>query len=137
MVLLHVLPEEAQVTEAMDYLLRVARELLGDASRWRCEVAVSRSVSASILDVATPEGADLIAMYNQDDHNLVSLLKGGTTANVRLWAPIEVKVSGFRNSLSMYPQRLAAWKGVSSRKPTYSKASLKIRETRWLHLSRG
>lgn len=93
-VLLQVVKGESQATAAMAYLQSVGRELLGELKEWRPEVKVGGSVFTEVLDLATKEGVDFIAIYQGDGNRMVNAFKGGTTENLRLWSPVEVKVFG-------------------------------------------
>ena len=67
--------------------------LLGDGSdRWRCEVVIAESVPEGIVDFATREDVDHIAMYTHDRKGLAKLIKGSIAEKVQKKAPIEVQV---------------------------------------------
>src|SRR5918996_1263607 len=102
-ILLRVVSEESQINETKKYLEKVGQELLGGSRHWRYEVKVGRSVLNEVLDAATREGVDLIAMYGENDGNLANALLGSTTANVRLYSPVEVKVFGPQETQASSP----------------------------------
>jgi nucleotide-binding universal stress UspA family protein len=101
-ILVHIISGETERTEAIRHLQEVAGRLGEDSRRWRYEVAVSRSVSQGILDVARREGVDLIAMYTHT-HRGWARLMNTVAGDVQLWSPIEVKVFGPQELLAQAP----------------------------------
>jgi len=108
-VLLHVLPpfksqgvgehvvlgtqlEETERAKALAYLKRIVSQLGDGSDRWRCEVVVTSSVAAGIVDLATREEVELIAMYTHDRKGLAKLIKGSIAEKVQKKAPIEVQI---------------------------------------------
>ena len=75
--------EEADRYEAMGYLKAVARQQNEDSRRWRCEVAVSTSVSEGIVNLAARERVDLIAMYTHDCRLLARHVKRSIAGEVQ------------------------------------------------------
>ena len=88
--------EEADRYQAMGYLKAVARQQNGDSRKWRCEVAVSTSVSEGIVNLAARERVDLIAMYTHDRRLLARHVKRSIAGEVRRKASTEVRVFGAR-----------------------------------------
>ncbi len=84
--------EEAMRSQAMVYLIRVMNQLGETTGNWRCEVAVSGSVSEGIVDFAVREGVDLIGMYTHDRKGLSKLIRGSVAEKVRRRAPVDVQV---------------------------------------------
>ena len=58
--------EEVSRQEAIGYLKALTRKKKSDSRTWRCDVAVSDSVSDGIVNLAGREKVDLIAMYTHD-----------------------------------------------------------------------
>ena len=86
--------EDSNRHEALGYLRTVARQNGSDSSRWRCEVAVSDSVSDGIANSADRERADLIAMYTHDRNLLARHVKRSVAREVQRKASTEVRVFG-------------------------------------------
>jgi CRP-like cAMP-binding protein/nucleotide-binding universal stress UspA family protein len=84
--------EAADRYEAMGYLKAIARQQGGDSNRWRCEVAVSSSISDGIVNFARRENADLIAMYTHDHELLTRRVKRSIAREVQRKTSIEVRV---------------------------------------------
>ncbi len=84
--------EEAERTKEMGYLRGVVRQLGGQTDRFRCQVAVSKSVAEGITGTATQEGVDLIAMYTHDRKGLARLIRGSIAKRVERGSPTEVRV---------------------------------------------
>ncbi len=87
--------ETEKSDEALSYLRSVVCRLGGDPDRWdqwRCSVVVSNNVSQSILECASRESVDLIAMYDRDGGGIARFVKGGIASEVQRRALMEVKV---------------------------------------------
>ena len=84
--------EKDQRTNAMNFLGYFAEQLNQSLGRWRCEVAVSKSVAEGIVDFAVREEVDLIAMFTHDRKGLAKLIKGSIAEKVQQGSPIEVRV---------------------------------------------
>lgn len=104
-ILLQAVREASETTPAMEYLQGVGREFLGGSKLWRAEVKVGRSVFTEVLDLADKEGVDFIAIYQGEGNRMVNAFKGGTTENLLLWSPVEVKVFGPREIVSSAQSR--------------------------------
>ena len=82
--------EEGERERVMVDLTRISNEL-GEASiKSSCAVEVSKSVAECIVNYASKEGVDLIAMYTHGRTGLAKLLKGSVTENVKKRAAVEV-----------------------------------------------
>lgn len=84
--------EENERSKLMSYCRTLVDRIGGGSVRWRCEVAISESVPKGIVDFATQEGVELIAMYTHDRKGIARLVKGSIAQDVRRRSPIEVKV---------------------------------------------
>ena len=84
--------EEAERAYALNYLRHAARQEGEAPGQWRCEVIIAGSVGAGIVDFATWEGADLIAMYTHDRKGLARLFKGSIASDVQRTATTEVRL---------------------------------------------
>ena len=84
--------EETQRSNAMSYCDTALGRLGGSPGRLRCEAIVSHSVSQGIVDFASREDIDLIAMYTHDRKGLAALVKRSVAKDVQRKARIEVKV---------------------------------------------
>ena len=83
---------ESEWSRALNYLQGVAF-LLGDPRfQWRCEVVSNRSACQGIVDFATVENVDAIAMYTHDRRGLVGLIKKSIARDVERLTPMDVKV---------------------------------------------
>jgi CRP-like cAMP-binding protein/nucleotide-binding universal stress UspA family protein len=108
-ILLHVLPvfpamtmgdfvqpgtqrEEAERERMLSYMRGVLDRVGGPPGRRRCEVVVSKSVVDGIIDFASREKVDLIAMYTHDRTGLARLVRGSVAEKVRRTLPIEVQL---------------------------------------------
>ena len=83
---------EVERSKAMGYLRDAARRMGVEGVGMRCEVAVADSVSEGIVEFATKEEADLIAMYTHDRKGLARLIKGSIARDVQRKVPMAVKV---------------------------------------------
>ena len=82
--------EESERLTALSYLKGViGRE--GSSEKWSSETIISKSVADGIIDVASRENADLIAMYHHKRGGLTRILKGSTTKGVIRHASVEVR----------------------------------------------
>jgi nucleotide-binding universal stress UspA family protein len=95
--------EEAQRTEALDYLRGVVQRLGGSPGQWSCEAYISKSVPEGISTVAEREEVDLIAMYTHDRKGLARLLRGSVAQKVKQKSPVEVRVFSPRELVSTSP----------------------------------
>lgn len=86
--------EEASRLEAIGYLKALTRNKKGDARTWRCDVAVSNSVSDGIVNLAGLAKVDLIAMYTHNPRLLARHVKRSIAREVQLKASTEVRVIG-------------------------------------------
>jgi len=84
--------EESERAKSLGYLKRIASQLGDGSERWHCEVVVANSVAEGIIDFATREEVDHIAMYTHDRKGLAKLIKGSIAEKVQKKAPIEVQV---------------------------------------------
>ena len=86
--------EEDERSKARVYLKTVIDRLGGDPDRWRSETIVSSSVAQGIVDVATRERVDLIAMYTHDRHGIAKRfqVQRSVAKGVQSRAPMEVRV---------------------------------------------
>jgi nucleotide-binding universal stress UspA family protein len=84
--------EENERHEAIRYLHKVTRQYGDDSDQWRCEAIVSMSVAERIVDIASNEEVDLIAMYIDDRELLEGLVNEGVTCEVERMASSEVRV---------------------------------------------
>jgi nucleotide-binding universal stress UspA family protein len=84
--------EASERAEALSYLHGVRDRHGGDPARWRCEVAIHKSIAQAILDYSMREGVQTIAMYTHDRKGLARLLKGSIASDVSRRAAIEVRV---------------------------------------------
>ncbi len=84
--------EEAERTEALNYLRRVIHDLGGSPGQWSCEAFVSKSVPEGIGSVAVRDQVDLIAMYTHDRRGLARLIHGSVAEKVKQNALVEVRV---------------------------------------------
>ena len=64
-------------------LTRISNELGEVSIKSSCAVEVSKSVAECIVNYASKEGVDLIAMYTHGRTGLAKLLKGSVTENVK------------------------------------------------------
>ena len=86
--------EEGEKERVMVELTRLSNEL-GEASiKSSCAVEVSKSVAECIVNYASQEGVDLIAMYTSGRTGLAKLLKGSVTEKVRQRSSVEVQAFG-------------------------------------------
>ncbi len=86
--------EEEERDRAMVHLNRLSGELSESSIKSTCVVVVSKSVAESIENLATQEGADLIAMYTHGRTGLAKLLKGSVSADVKRRTSVEVQAFG-------------------------------------------
>ena len=86
--------EEVSRQEAIGYLKALTRKKKGDSRTWRCDVAISNSVSDGIVDLAGREKVDLIAMYTHDPGLLARHVKRSIAREVQRKASTEVRVIG-------------------------------------------
>jgi nucleotide-binding universal stress UspA family protein len=86
--------EESNRYDAIDYLKEVARQQDFDPERRLCEAVVASSVSDCIVDFASREGVDLIAMYIHDRNLLVRPIIKSVAREVQRKASTEVRVFG-------------------------------------------
>ena len=104
--------EEDDRAEALSYLRGIARQE-GKADLWRCESIIADSPAQGVLDFATKQGADLIAMYTHDRKGLAKLFKGSVASEVARRATTEVKL--FTDSgAGTYTQTAAAAVGTQA-----------------------
>lgn len=82
--------KEADRADSLTYLEALRRGMGDAADRCRCEVVLKRSVVDGIVDCASNEEADLIAMYTHDRKGLAKLIKPSITEKVQRKAPMEV-----------------------------------------------
>ncbi len=94
-----ILPRRVEETEksdqALSYLRSAVRILGGDPDRWdqwRCIVELSDNLSQSILECASRESVDLIAMNDRYGGGIARFMKGGVASEVQRRALMEVKV---------------------------------------------
>ncbi len=83
--------EEGERNLAMVHLNRLSGELSEASIKSTCAVLVSKSVAECIVNYASQQGADLIAMYTHGRSGLAKLLKGSVTADVKKLASVEVR----------------------------------------------
>ena len=83
--------EESERLEALSYLRSVISHR-GSQDNWTGETIISKSPAEGIVDFASREGVDLIAMYEHQRGSLTRLIKGGTAKGVRRHASTEVRV---------------------------------------------
>ena len=87
--------ETETIDRALSYLRSAVSRLGGDPDRWdqwRCVIELSDNLSQSILECASRESVDLIAMYDRYGGGMAWFIKGGTASEVQRRALIEVKV---------------------------------------------
>jgi CRP-like cAMP-binding protein len=84
--------EEAERERMLSYMRGVLDRVGGPPGRRRCEVVVSKSVVDGIIDFASREKVDLIAMYTHDRTGLARLVRGSVAEKVRRTLPIEVQL---------------------------------------------
>lgn len=82
--------EESDRLTAQSYLKGVI-ERQGSAEKWRGETMISKSAADGIVEIASKENADLIAMYHHKRGGLTRILKGSTTKGVVRHASVEVR----------------------------------------------
>jgi nucleotide-binding universal stress UspA family protein len=84
--------EEDEKEKALVYLTGFAHHM-PEGVKVRCEVSVAESVARGIVNFASHEGADVIAMYTHDRSPVLKMVTGSVADAVRKTAkPIEVKV---------------------------------------------
>ncbi len=88
--------EETEMSDkALSYLRSAVSKLGGDPDRWdqwRCIVELSDNPSQSILECASREKVDLIAMNNRYRSGLARFFKRGIASEVQRRATMEVNV---------------------------------------------
>lgn len=88
--------EETEMSDmALSYLRSAVSRLGGDPDRWdqwRCIVELSDNLSQNILECASREKVDLIAMNDRCGGGLVGFFKRGIASEVQRRALTEVKV---------------------------------------------
>ena len=84
--------EEDEKEKALAYLTGFAHHL-PEGVKVRCEVSVAESVAHGIVNFASHEHVDVIAMYTHDRNPILKLMSGSVADAVRKTAkPTEVKV---------------------------------------------
>ncbi|MFQ5872271.1 MAG: universal stress protein [Dehalococcoidia bacterium] len=86
--------EEEERARAMAYLRAVASQAVGLPGRWVCEVLGFGNVADRIVDFASREQVDLIAMYTHGRKGLAKLFKGSVAETVQKRASTKVCVVG-------------------------------------------
>lgn len=76
----------------MNYLEDVRRRMGGALGGWRCAVEIAEPVAHGIVDFASKEEVDLIAMYTHDRNGLAKLIMGSIAEKVQRRTAIEVQV---------------------------------------------
>ncbi len=102
--LLGIQREEAEGLRALEYIRGVVGLFGGDPGRWDrwcCRVAVARSVSRGILDVAGRENVDLVAMCTHDRKGLARLIKGSVAEDVQQGCSVEVRVFTYQELVAV------------------------------------
>lgn len=86
--------EEDERARAMVQLKQLSSKLSEASIRSTCVAVVSNSVAGCIVNYASQEGVDLIAMYTHGRKGLAKLLKGSVTADVKQHTSVEVQAFG-------------------------------------------
>ena len=84
--------EEEDRAKAMAHLRRLTGKIGDETRSWSCAVSVSGSLVDEIVDFASRESVDLIAMYTHDRKGLAKLVKGSIAEKVQKKASTEVKL---------------------------------------------
>ena len=77
---------------SLGYLTSVNNKADESSRSWSCVVRVSSSVTATIVECAEQEEADLILMYAHDRRSLKRMLVGSVAMKVQRKAPMEVRL---------------------------------------------